>query len=122
MYTHHDAICCPFLVPFLPPTAPWPTLLLNPTTPAQAHGIENTPLSPFMHSELLRHNHMYVNGSAIEDATGFEYTRPTIDVDGVRDMVEQAIAAGHFPPIFRGAEDKVDDGDDDDDDGEGKSG
>ena len=69
-----------------------------------------------MHSELLRHNHMYVNGTAIE-ATGFEYNRLVCDIDGVKDMVDAAIAAGHFPPIFSGADDKVAD---DSSDGEGK--
>jgi hypothetical protein len=62
---------------------------------------------------------MYVNGTAIE-ATGFEYNRLVCDIDGVREMVDAAIAAGHFPPIFRGADDKVADDLSDASGGEGK--
>merc|ERR1719487_1718712 len=39
--------------------APWDTL-------CRQHHIDNTPLSPFMHKELLERNHLYVDGSAIE--------------------------------------------------------
>ncbi len=32
----------------------------------KAHGIESTPLSPFLHPSLLAHNNLHVNGAGIE--------------------------------------------------------
>lgn len=43
----------------------------------QEFGIEGTPLSPYVDVELLRHNHLFVDGSKIE-ATGFSYEVPTV--------------------------------------------
>ncbi|RLN20518.1 hypothetical protein BBJ28_00004205 [Nothophytophthora sp. Chile5] len=40
------------------------------------HGINNTPLTPYIDKELLQHNHLYVDGSKIE-STGFRYEYPT---------------------------------------------
>ena len=45
--------------------APWLGML-------KEHGIRNTPLSPFLHKQLLQHNHLFVDGGAIE-AAGFKY-------------------------------------------------
>ncbi|KAF0700956.1 Aste57867_8526 [Aphanomyces stellatus] len=42
-----------------------------------AHGVTNTPLTPYIDKELLAHNHLYVNGAKIE-STGFKYAYPTV--------------------------------------------
>ena len=72
--------------------APWLALL-------RTHGIANTPLSPFLHKSLLAHNHLCINGAAIE-AIGFKYAVPALTVDLLRDPVLQAIAQKIFPPIL----------------------
>ena len=63
------------------------------------HAIKNTPLSPFLHKQLIAHNHLAVDGSAIEGA-GFKYAvaEPTLDL--VRDPIAQHIAQGLFPPVL----------------------
>lgn len=40
-------------------------------------GIEFTPLTPYIDKELLKHNHLFVNGSKIEE-TGFTYEHPEV--------------------------------------------
>ena len=70
---------------------PWLALL-------RAHGVSNTPLSPFLHKSLLAHNHLCINGAAIE-AIGFKYAVPALTVELLRDPVLQAIAQKIFPPI-----------------------
>ena len=65
----------------------------------QIHGVSNTPLSPFIHSELLRHKHVFVDGTLIE-STGFSYTSDRIGLPAVRAMVEEAIAGNHFPAVL----------------------
>ncbi|CAK4074816.1 unnamed protein product [Aphanomyces euteiches] len=65
----------------------------------QAHGVKNTPLTPYIDRELLCHNHLYVNGSKIE-STGFEYTFPNVRVDDLREIIQDAIDQGIFPPVL----------------------
>lgn len=69
--------------------APWLALL-------KAHGIKNTPLSPFLHKQLLYDNALHVDGTAIE-AAGFKYAVPALTAEGLRDVVLQHIAQGIFP-------------------------
>lgn len=45
--------------------APWLGMLKD-------AGIRNTPLSPFLHKQVVAHNHLHVDGGAIE-AAGFKY-------------------------------------------------
>ena len=45
--------------------APWLAML-------KEAGIRNTPLSPYLHKQLVAHNHFCADGSAIE-AAGFQY-------------------------------------------------
>lgn len=75
--------------------APWLALL-------KAHGIKNTPLSPFLHKQLLYDNALHVDGTAIE-AAGFKYAVPALTAEGLRDVVLQHIAQGIFPPVVAGA-------------------
>lgn len=69
--------------------APWLSLL-------KEHGIKNTPLSPFLHKQLLQNNGLCVSGDAIE-AAGFKYAVPELTADGLKDEIIQAIAQGIFP-------------------------
>ncbi|ETV93579.1 hypothetical protein H310_12575 [Aphanomyces invadans] len=64
-----------------------------------AHGVTNTPLSPFIDRELLCHNQLYVDGSKIE-GTGFTYDYPHLRVDHVRAIVQDAINQRIFPPVL----------------------
>ena len=72
---------------------PWGTL-------CREQGILNTPLSPFLDKELLAHNHTYVDGTAISKATGFVYSHPELTVELLREELELAILAKHFPPVL----------------------
>ena len=69
--------------------APWLALL-------KEMGISKTPLSPFLHKQLLQQNHLCIDGSAIE-AAGFKYAVPEFTEEGLRDSIAQAIAQGIFP-------------------------
>ena len=71
---------------------PWGSL-------CREQGILNTPLSPFLDKELLAHNHTYVDGTAIT-TTGFDYVHPELTVELLREELELAILAKHFPPIL----------------------
>lgn len=72
--------------------APWLALL-------KKHGIKNTPLSPFLHRQLLGHNHSCIDGSAIE-AIGFKYVVPELSADAIRDCVALHVTQGIFPPVL----------------------
>jgi hypothetical protein len=72
--------------------SPWLMML-------KKHGIANTPLSPYLHKSLLAHNHLSVDGSAIE-AIGFKYAVPELTAEGLREPVLQAIAQKIFPPVL----------------------
>ncbi|TYZ62495.1 hypothetical protein PybrP1_001997 [[Pythium] brassicae (nom. inval.)] len=63
------------------------------------HGINNTPLTPYIDKELLQHNHLYASGAKLE-ATGFSYAYPTLEAANVRATVEEMIAQKMFPPIL----------------------
>lgn len=73
---------------------PWVELI-------RAHGIRNTPVSPFMDKELLYQNHLYVDGSAIEK-TGFTYAHPTLDEATIEATVREYVAQKLFPPVLPG--------------------
>lgn len=63
----------------------------------KAAGIVNTPLTPYISEELLKDDHMSVDGAAIE-ATGFAYSVPELSDARVRECVQQYVAMGLFPP------------------------
>lgn len=69
--------------------APWLALL-------KEHRINNTPLSPYLHRQLLAHNHLFIDGSGIE-AIGFKYAVPAVTVEGIKDVLAQHIAQRIFP-------------------------
>lgn len=65
----------------------------------QEHEILNTPLSPFMDKELLFNNSLCLNGSAFIEDTGFEYSVPECTEETVREVIDQYINQGIFPPV-----------------------
>ena len=69
---------------------PWHSLLAK-------RDVGSTPLTPYMHKELLANRHLYMDGSAIE-ATGFSYTHPGGPTEAlIRDEIEYAVSQGIFP-------------------------
>jgi nucleoside-diphosphate-sugar epimerase len=74
---------------------PWTEML-------RQHAIHASPLTPYISSELLAHNQLFVNGEAIE-ATGFSYAHPILTEDALRESVYMAIEQRIFPPIVDGA-------------------
>ena len=64
----------------------------------RAAGIEHTVLTPHIDAELLAHNHLAVDGHAIE-ATGFSYAYPRLTAETLREQVDAYIKQGLFPPM-----------------------
>lgn len=62
----------------------------------KATGIDNTPLTPYLDEELLRQNHVSVDGKAIE-ATGFTYDNPVMTEALVREQIAYFTSQGIFP-------------------------
>jgi len=62
----------------------------------KSKGIMDTPLTPYLDEELLYKCDTVINGNAIE-GIGFQYTVPNINVEGLRDVINDYIAKGHFP-------------------------
>lgn len=65
------------------------------------HNILNTPLSPYMDVEILKKEHVHVDGSLIEQELKFEYAHPQATLDLVRASVQQFIDQGLFPPVLK---------------------
>lgn len=53
---------------------------------AREQGVEFTPLTPYIDKELLKQNHLFVDGSAIE-GLGFRYEVPEVRTAAGRDAV-----------------------------------
>ncbi|RYG50740.1 hypothetical protein EON67_04715 [archaeon] len=73
--------------------APWLAML-------KQYKISVTPLSPYLHKQLLQHNHLNIDGSAIE-AAGFKYAVPECTMEGVRDSIVAHMVQGIFPVRVR---------------------
>lgn len=63
----------------------------------QRDGISNTPLSPYMDQELLYNRHLHIDGAKIE-GTGFKCEVPEVTVELLREVVEDFVKCGLFPP------------------------
>jgi hypothetical protein len=63
------------------------------------HKILNTPVSPFIDQELLRDNHLSVDGSRFAKETSFRYTKPQASLELVKEQVQAFIEQGFFPPL-----------------------
>jgi len=70
--------------------APW-------SEACSAGNIVNTPLSPYLDKELLYNNHMHIDGSAIE-SIGFSYTKPDLTLADLREVVDDYVKEGIWPP------------------------
>jgi len=64
----------------------------------KAHGINNTPLTPYLDQELLYNNSLSVDGSKIE-STGFTYDYPQVTEALLREQVQYYIDQNLFPKI-----------------------
>lgn len=60
-------------------------------------GIVNTPLSPYMDQELLYNKHLRVDGAKLE-GTGFRYEVPEVTPSLLREVVDDFVSRGLFPP------------------------
>jgi nucleoside-diphosphate-sugar epimerase len=61
-------------------------------------GISNTPLTPYLDTELLSNNALCIDGSAIE-ATGFVYSQPQLTEEGVRSIIKYYADQKLFPTM-----------------------
>ena len=59
--------------------------------------IANTPLSPYLDQELLYNNNLHIEGSKIE-SLGFNYEYPNVKVEYLREIVDNYVELGVFPP------------------------
>jgi len=62
------------------------------------YGIINTPLTPYIDSELLLNNSLSVDGSAIE-AIGFKYEFPGVTEPLIREQIDFFVKQKLFPPL-----------------------
>lgn len=65
----------------------------------KAHGITNTPLTPYLDQELLYNNSLSVDGSKIE-STGFTYDVPQVTEALLREQAQYFIDQNLFPKII----------------------
>jgi len=65
----------------------------------KAHGITNTPLTPYLDQELLYNNSLSVDGTKIE-STGFTYDFPEMTEELLRESVQYFIDQNLFPKIL----------------------
>ncbi|XP_020601655.1 sterol-4-alpha-carboxylate 3-dehydrogenase, decarboxylating-like [Orbicella faveolata] len=70
--------------------APW-------SAACERDGIHTTPLSPYLDQELLYDNHLCINGSKLEQS-GFSYNYPELTVEGLREVLDDYVQTGQFPP------------------------
>lgn len=60
-------------------------------------GIQTTPLSPYLDQELLYDNHLFINGSKLEE-TGFSYIIPQLTVGALKEVLDDYVNTRLFPP------------------------
>ncbi|SAL98714.1 hypothetical protein [Absidia glauca] len=69
---------------------PWADIL-------KANNVQNSPLSPYLDPELLYNNAISVNGSAIEDQTGFKYSVPHLTQANLQQIIDEFKEMGLWP-------------------------
>ncbi|PVD36434.1 hypothetical protein C0Q70_03418 [Pomacea canaliculata] len=62
----------------------------------QRDNIVNTPLTPFIDQELLYNKHLHMDGTKIEQ-TGFHYSYPELQLQTLRQVLDDYIQMGLFP-------------------------
>jgi len=65
------------------------------------HGILNTPVSPYVDQEMMKNNHLFVDGTAVTKKSSFKYKYPKATVELVRAQLNQFIAQQLFPPVLK---------------------
>ncbi|XP_003388585.1 PREDICTED: uncharacterized protein LOC100639369 [Amphimedon queenslandica] len=65
-------------------------------------GIVNTPLTPYLDKELLYNKHLHINGSKLEK-TGFTFEHPKMTAEGLKQVVDDYVGSGLFPPSLAAA-------------------
>jgi nucleoside-diphosphate-sugar epimerase len=65
----------------------------------KAKGITNTVLSPYVDEELLYHNSLSIDGSAIK-TTGFEYKHPKVTKEALLEVIKHFQDLGYFPKNY----------------------
>jgi nucleoside-diphosphate-sugar epimerase len=65
----------------------------------KAHGITNTPLTPYLDQELLYNNSLSVDGSKIQ-STGFTYDVPEVTEGLLREQAQYFVDQNLFPKIL----------------------
>ena len=77
--------------------APWAEM-------CREKGVTNTHLSPYIHKELLGHNHLFIDGAAVTAPApaglGVSYGAPTFDAALLRASVQQYINQNLFPAVL----------------------
>jgi nucleoside-diphosphate-sugar epimerase len=67
---------------------------------AEKHQIANSPISPFLDKELLKDNHLSLDGSKITKDKGFAYEFPDVTEELFVEEIRKAIDNKHFPPVL----------------------
>ena len=60
--------------------------------------ILNTPITPYIDQELLRDNHLAIDGTNIAKDTSFKYTKQ-ISIELLKEQIDSFIQQGVFPPL-----------------------
>jgi len=63
------------------------------------HGIESTPLTPYLDQDLLRNNDLAIDGSKLE-SIGFTYDYPDVTLPLVQEQINHFIKMKLFPPVL----------------------
>ncbi|XP_064595952.1 dTDP-glucose 4,6-dehydratase-like [Liolophura sinensis] len=69
----------------------------------QRDGILNTPLNPFIDQELLYNKHLCLDGQKLKD-TGFVYRRPEVEINSLREVLDDFLKMGIFPSSLLSSE------------------
>jgi nucleoside-diphosphate-sugar epimerase len=64
------------------------------------YDVTNTPLTPYLDQELLLNNSLCVDGSKIEQDLGFQYEKPIMTEQLLREIIDNFIEVGAFPKGF----------------------
>ena len=61
-------------------------------------GVPNTPLNPYLYEELLNNHPLSLDGSKMEQETGFEYERPEVTKELLVEILNDFVDLKMFPP------------------------
>lgn len=59
--------------------------------------VSNTPLSPYLDQELLYNRHLRLDGTKLR-TLGFDYHVPRLTLELLREVVQDYVSSGQFPP------------------------